>query len=256
MSKDEILEQLERVFTNDKFTITKKYKIYSISTKTTQQRCLKLWFRGDHVEIDNLDKCGIQGSESIRMVEEALKKIPSAQKIKLYDGSNILVCGERINLACLKILSKGESWYNSLGYYSETKDWEKEENAKIIENPFQQFLDDSLGEEFAKLKTDIVTNGSKWFPGTNLTDTTKDYFTKINAIILSDKDVIDCSEEKKTKYIWLSEFFYKILVERHILKYNGNLSKNIEPLKLTAGKKSKKYRKKTKKRRNISRSKQ
>jgi hypothetical protein len=78
-----------------------------------------------------------------------------------------------------------------------------------------------------------------------LTDTTKDYFTRINAIILSDKDVVDCNEEQKAKYEWLSEFFNKILGNQRMLSYNGNLSKKNE--KQRAGKKSKKYRKKTRK---------
>jgi hypothetical protein len=78
-----------------------------------------------------------------------------------------------------------------------------------------------------------------------LTDTTKDYFTRINAIILSDKDIVDCSEEQKAKYKWLSEFFNKIFGNHRMLKYDGNLSKNNE--KQRAGKKVKKYRKKTRK---------
>lgn len=256
MSSEEIMEELKKVFTPDRFTITRNNSLYLIATINPSGPCLKLRFRTGNVEIDKLDKCGIQGSESIKMVEAALNNIPSIKEIKIYDGSTISACGKIIKLSCLKILSKGESWYNSLGYYSTTKEWERETNAEIIAKPFQQFLDDSLkeynkynrlnlDENFTKLKTDIETNGSRWFPGTNLTDTTKDYFTRINAIILSDKDVVDCNEEQKAKYEWLSEFFNKIFGNHRMLKYDGNLSKNNE--KQRAGKKLKKYRKKTRK---------
>lgn len=255
---DEIMEELKKVFTPDKFTIKRNNETYYIATINPSGPCLKLRFRRDNVEIDKLDKCGIQGFQSIKMVEEAVKNITNIKEIILYDGSTISVCGQIINLPCLKILSKGESWYNSLGYYSESKEWERETNAEIIAKSFQQFLDDSLkeynkynrfkiDEEFTKLKTDIETNSSTWFPGTNLTDTTKGYFTKINSIILSDKDDLHCSEEKKTKYEWLSKFFNKIFGNQRMLKYIGKLSKNNEKLKLTAGKKLKKYRKKTRK---------
>jgi hypothetical protein len=284
MSREEIREkimaqigvELTRVFTSDKFTITRNNETYSIATINPSGQCLKLRFRRDNnVEIDKLDKCGIQGSESIKRVEEALKQIPSIKKINLTDASTISVCGESIKLSCLKILSKGESWYNLLGYYSENSDLDKEANAEIIAKPFHQFLTDCLQKyneehtaaeiaEFEKLKTDIETNGSTWFPGTNLTDSTKEYFTKINAIILSDKDKVDCSEETKIKYIWLAAFFDKIIGYKRILSYNESLFKTNKN-RLTAGgkkskkskktkkyrKKTKKYRKKTKKRRKI-----
>ena len=205
MSGDEIMSKLATVFTPDKFTIRRNNQIYSIETINPLGPCLKLRFKSDNVEIDKLDKCGIQGSESIKMVEEALKQIPTVKKIKLTDASTISVCEESIKLSCLKILSKGESWYNSLGYYSsKNPEWEKEANAEITEKSFHQFLNDSfekynkyytpnpiIDEEFNKLKTDIETNGSTWFPETNLTDATSDYFTKINAIILSDKDDVE-----------------------------------------------------------------
>ena len=146
MSGEEIIEELKKVFTPDRFTITRNNSLYLIATINPSGPCLKLRFRTDNVEIDKLDKCGIQGSESIKMVEAALNNIPSVKEIKIYDGSTISVCGKIIKLSCLKILSKGESWYNSLGYYSTTKEWERETNAEIIAKPFQQFLDDSLKE--------------------------------------------------------------------------------------------------------------
>jgi hypothetical protein len=249
MSGEEIMEDLKKVFTPDKFIITRNNENYFISTNTTtpQVQCLKLRFRPNNVEIDKLDKCGIQGSESIKMVEEALKTIPSIKEIKLTDASTISVCGQSIKMSCLKILSKGESWYNSLGYYSESGKWEKEVNAEIIAKPFNQFLNESLieynrytkpkiDEEFSKLKTAIETNGSTWFPGTNLTDTTQEYFIKINAIILSDKDNNNCNEEKKTKYKWLAAFCNKILGNRRVLRYNETLFKTNKENTLTAGK--------------------
>jgi hypothetical protein len=264
MSREEIMTkigfELEKVFTFEKFIITRNDETYSISTINPSEQCLKLRFRRDNnVEIDKLDKCGIQGSESIKMVEEALKQIPNIKKIKLTDVSTITVCGESIKLSCLKILSKGESWYNSLGYYSQNHEIDKETNAKIIEKPFHQFLTDCLQKynkeytpaeiaEFEKLKTDIETNGSTWFPGTNLTDSTQEYFTKINAIILSDKDQVDCSKETKIKYIWLASFFDKIIGYKGVLSYYELLFKtNKENTSSAFGLKPKKYRNKTRK---------
>jgi hypothetical protein len=274
---DEITRILEEVFTHDKFTITRDNSLYFIASINPSGQCLKLRIRRDNnIEIDKLDKCGIQGSKSIRMVEEVFKKIPSVKKIKLTDASTISVCGESIKLSCLKILSKGESWYNSLGYYSsKNPEWEKEANAKIIEKPFHEFLTDCLQKytpaEFDTLKTEIETNGSTWFPGTNLTDTTQEYFKKINAIILSDKDEVNCSEETKTKYKWLSAFCGKIIGNRGVLRYDESLFKEINiksrssspsSKRLSEGGSSRRRRSKSRrstrkiKHRNISRSKQ
>ena len=197
----------------------------------------------------------------------------------MIDGSTVYVCGISIGLAGLKILSKGESWYNSLGYKSNYYEDEKEFNKTIIEKPFRVLLDDCLKKYgdavFLQLKNSIETNGSVWFPETNLNDTTKDYFTKINNAISSEvskvasqpslpKEVSNgCNRDLLPKYKWLQQFIKLVLGKKsdRILQYNSLLTKNINATTtcvgsicksvsklFTAGKKIKKNRK-TRKRR-------
>jgi len=230
------LEILESVFTPDKFSI--KYNpdlaSYYISSNNPVIECLVLGVEDEKVFIHTLEKCGIHGKESIQLVEKAISRMPNIKSISLIDGSTVYVCGINIKLAALKILSKGESWYNSLGYKSTYDNEEKEFNRKIIEKPFDALLDDCLtrygDKDFLQIKNDIETNGSVWFPETNLNDTTKDYFTKINNTISNDISK-GCNRDLFPKYKWLQKFTNLALGRKNVrfLQYNGILMKNNNP---------------------------
>jgi len=134
-----IKEQITSVFPNNKFTITYNEKFCNISTNN--QQCLAILFYNDHLHIHKLQKCENTGSKSLKMIEKLAKRIPNIHYISLEDGSKIKVCGSNINLSILKILTKGQSWYNSLGYVSEYYADEVKYNSNIINMKYNAFID-------------------------------------------------------------------------------------------------------------------
>ena len=72
-----------------------------------------------------------------------LAKTLKINTIQLYDDSKVRVCdgngnNTEIDLFRLKILTKGESWYNSLGYKSEYYAEEIEHNREVITSPMSK----------------------------------------------------------------------------------------------------------------------
>ena len=114
---------MEEFFDPEIFNIVEEENCYIISTKDGKQ-CLKLSFNRKTIKVIDLDKCGSNGTFLLKKLEEYARSV-GIEKIKLLDGSLIRTdClddfGEEIsiNLAFLKLLTKGKSWYNSLGYLS------------------------------------------------------------------------------------------------------------------------------------------
>jgi hypothetical protein len=134
-----IKEKITSVFPNNNFTITYSKKFCIISTN--DGKCLAISFYNDHLHINTLHKCENTGSKSLEMVEQLAKLIPNIHYISLDDGSSIKICGYKILLFILKILTKGQSWYNSLGYVSEYYADELEDNSNIINMEYNAFID-------------------------------------------------------------------------------------------------------------------
>jgi hypothetical protein len=129
-----------------------------LSDKDNKNQCLVISFR-DNVHtifIHDLDKCGFTGTESLNILYDFAKKNPAITKIEMADGSRITQCGTSISLSILKILTNGESWYNSLGYKSVNYDAEKEHNAKIIDIKFVDFLNLCIENHADKYKKSIT----------------------------------------------------------------------------------------------------
>ena len=97
-----------------------------------------------------LEKCGITGSQSLKKVEELASIIPRIKSISLTDTSSIEKCGHMIDLALLKILTKGQSWYNSLKYKSSTYDIEVANNSKYMNTDCKTFFTEVFGKAFKK----------------------------------------------------------------------------------------------------------
>ena len=130
---------------------------YGISTG--QEDCAFIQFFDDHIYIEILEKCGINGSQTMHKIDQIALQLENVQYIRLedesnfevYPGSNILV-----DLGIFKILTKGESWYNSLGYFSDTYLQECRQNTQIAEMPlveFQQMVESMNIDEMRKTYT-------------------------------------------------------------------------------------------------------
>jgi hypothetical protein len=156
---------LKEVFHKESYIITKTSddnpddNIFEIKTNEThdklEKKCLLLEFFKDHIFIDSLDKCGTHsGTSLLEKIDELVMKMPDIKYTELKDGAEIY--GDKIRLAFLKILSKGQSWYNSLGYFSSNYENEIKHNDLLRNMPLQELLDSckkKLQESFKKYNT-------------------------------------------------------------------------------------------------------
>lgn len=132
------IEQLEAEYEN-----TFRYQIIS-DIEGKRYNCIFVQFFEDHIYIERLGRCELKGSETLNIIEQIAKQLENINYISLEDDSTLKIFAPIniwINLYIYKILTKGKSWYNSLGYYSdnyanELKDNEKFETMTI--NEFQE----------------------------------------------------------------------------------------------------------------------
>lgn len=116
--------------------------------------CVKFYIYENIIIIDDIAKCNISGTETLKRIEVFSREV-SIEAISLSDKSIIEWNNFRISLSTLNILSKGESWYNTLGYLQINYDKEKEE-WDILCNLSMQCL-------FDKIKT-ITEKDTLHFP--------------------------------------------------------------------------------------------
>ena len=161
-----------------KFDVTFENGSYKI--KNGRDLCLEFEFIEDEDDggtvlyISKIFKCSDNmplTRKVINLIEEMAKSIPAPpwsriKYIKLEDGSSIHVCTVDIDLRYLKILTTGESWYNSFGYKSVKHDANVEHNAVIINKPMDLLLYELFDQEyiekfkarFPELSTELTVN--------------------------------------------------------------------------------------------------
>jgi hypothetical protein len=111
---------------------------YMLNSTSEMKLCLHLIFDTDlsHLHIDRLNKCSPgqmqSGTTLLTLVDKLVERIPECKKITLQDISYITRCGREINLAKLKILETGQSWYNQFGYKQTSYDSDTNLNHKYI----------------------------------------------------------------------------------------------------------------------------
>ena len=232
---------------------------YGISTGNDDCAFIQLF--DDHIYIELLERCGINGSQTIRKIEQLAVKLENISYISLEDDSTLKVYPEFdiwINLYIYKILTKGQSWYNSLDYYSDNYEQEKEDNAKFKTMTIKEFQEDVSSSDINKKKynkhlNDLIEIFS-FEPEESMT--VPDFYKKIMEIIGSDEP-----DKKRAK--WLEDDLNFVLkskiinynaekLEKRILVPTGDARGKMKKMKRTRkgkkGKKNKKTRKnKTKK---------
>jgi len=113
---------------------------YKIETKNNED-CLTIHFLLDNIRIEKLSKCGENsGTNLLSKIEELAKSMKNIQYITLLDTSEVKMYNSNIDLAILKIVTKGESWYNNLGYVSIDYKNEKIYNAEYINMNFDKLI--------------------------------------------------------------------------------------------------------------------
>jgi hypothetical protein len=183
----------------------------------------------NRIYISSITKCSDGESltrEAIKMVEDLAisNKEDGIKSIHLEDDSTINVCGVPLPLHYLKILTTGQSWYNSIGYTSPDHHAEVAHNAVIINTPMDQLVPRLLYTDgFPRLPPTLQILQSI-FPCLSVKMTVKDYVTEISNQ-LPRSGTIQCPEEQVIQAKLLYNLIYAI---RSMLRYNFSLQKNIE----------------------------
>lgn len=105
------------------------------------------FFQGEKMYIGRLTSCdGVSGPEIIRRLAQLARQL-GLVSIHLDDASKIYFPKERygddhceVDLPILRILLKGQSWYESLGFVSATSEEDRANNERVRQMPFGRFL--------------------------------------------------------------------------------------------------------------------
>lgn len=144
---------MERFFDPEIFDIVFEKNKYTISSKDGRM-CLYFTIESDTIDLHLLDKCSSRGTILLQLLEEFARSI-DITFIKLQDASQIVTrCSDNgnpvaIDLAILKLITKGRSWYNTQGYFSSC---DEKENNRIIKLPCIEAIYLSQEEELKKMR--------------------------------------------------------------------------------------------------------
>jgi len=214
-----------------KFDVTFENGSYKI--KNGRDLCLEFEFIEDEddggtvLHISKIFKCSDNmplTRKVINLIEEMAKSIPAPpwsriKYIKLEDGSSIHVCTVDIDLRYLKILTTGESWYNSFGYKSVNHDANVEHNAVIINKPMDELLPELYDQEY-------IEEFKSLFPELSTDLTVKEYVTAMSKEIPR-SGTRSCTEEQENKAELLFNLVHSI-GRSGMLEYDFRLQKMVE----------------------------
>lgn len=229
--EEPIREILDRVFAPRYFTIKQQTKDFFLIETHDSKECLQLIIRPPVIYVHQINKCGIKGDEILKKIDELGKQMPNIKSLSLLDGSEISKCGIDLDLATIKILTKGESWYNSKGYVSANYDEEKNQHNAIMNSEFAAFID-----KF-KNSASIKERCAELFPELDMKTNVKTYFNSVLDIINRE----DCSESSEK--IHLLKTITDMLQRKEV--YDRTLEKKVNQ---TKGGKTRGKRRRTKKR--------
>jgi hypothetical protein len=219
-----------------KFDVT--YENGSYKIKNGRDLCLEFEFIEDEDDggtvlyISKIFKCG-DGMpltrKVINLIEEMAKSIQAPpwsriKYIKLEDGSSIHVCTVDIDLRYLKILTTGESWYNSFGYKSVNHDANVAHNAVIINKPMDELLSELFDQEYIDQK--YINKFKARFPELSTDLTVKEYVTAMTKAVPR-SGTRTCTKEQEKRASLLFNLVYYI-GRSEMLEYDFRLQKMVE----------------------------
>jgi len=233
-----------------KFDVTFENVSYKI--KNGRDLCLEFEFIEDEDDggivlyISKIFKCG-DGKytrEMIKLIEDMAKSIPvppwsRVKYIKLEDGSSINVCagqnssGMNIDLRYLKILTTGESWYNSFGYKSLNHDANVAHNAVIINKPMHLLLSELVDQQY--FDQAYIQKFKARFPELSTDLTVKEYVTAMTKEVPRSGTRTCTKEQEKRARLLFNLVDYFVWVVRHdddtnpnYLEYDFRLQKKVK----------------------------
>ena len=210
---EKTIKTIKRIFSGKDINIKNEIEIH-ISEKG--EDCALFIIYPDHIYIEALHKCGATtGNNLLEKFDILVSEIPNMTYVRLDDDSNIQMCGREIKLYTLKILTTGQSWYNSKGYVSDNNDDQKTVNARIINMPYEEFRDKLSAQEAT-----VIDTGNRLFPETKK-KTVQDYFKYVlNDINRNIKEKGCGDKETIEKCRWLSEIINIINKMPYSIRYN------------------------------------
>jgi hypothetical protein len=233
-----------------KFDVTFENGSYKI--KNGRDLCLQFEFIEDEDDggivlyISKIFKCG-DGKytrEVIKLIEDMAKSIPvppwsRVKYIKLEDGSSINVCagqnssGMNIDLRYLKILTTGESWYNSFGYKSLNHDANVAHNAVIINKPMHLLLSELVDQQY--FDQAYINKFKARFPELSTDWTVKEYVTAMSKEVpRSGTRTCTKEQEKRARLLFnLVDYFGWVVrqdddTNPNYLEYDFRLQKKVK----------------------------
>ena len=238
-----------------KFDVT--FENGSFKIKNGRDVCLEFEFIEDEDEdedddgtvlyISKIVKCG-DGMpltrEMIKLIEDMAKSMPvppwsRVKYIKLKDGSSINVCagqsssGMNIDLRYLKILTTGESWYNSFGYKSLKHDANVAHNAVIINKPMHLLLSELVDQQY--FDHAYIKKFKARFPELSTDLTVKEYVTAMSKEVPRSGTRTCTKEQEKRARVLSNLVDYFVWVVRqdddtnpNYLEYDVRLQKKVE----------------------------
>jgi hypothetical protein len=127
-------------------------------------------------------------------------------------------------LRYLKILTTGESWYNSFGYKSLNHDANVAHNAVIINKPMHLLLSELVGQEYFDQKS--IEKFKARFPELNTDLTVKEYVTAMSKEVpRSGTRSCTKEQEKRARLLFI---LVDYIGRSEMLEYDVRLQKKVE----------------------------
>jgi hypothetical protein len=158
------------------------------------------------------------------MIDQLAASIPFVEYITLTDRAHIMMCGVDINLAHLKILTTGTSWYNRFGYKSSDHDDDVTHNAVVINETMDNALE--RAKRLSDFERSIEIPRKELFHDLPMTMPVKNYVQAVLDLVRQFPETKEKCTSNQTKM----SFFLKSLIY-HLsdnLRYNWELMKIVE----------------------------
>ena len=177
------------------------------------------------LKVSRLAKCnGVNGQSLLNMIDQLAASIPFVEYITLTDRAHVMTCGADINLAHLKILTTGTSWYNRFGYKSSDHHDDVAHNAVAINETMDKALEHA--KRLSDFERSIEIPRKELFHDLPMTMPVKNY---VQAVLDLVRHFPETKETCTSTQIKMS-FFLKSLIYHlsNNLRYNWELMKIVE----------------------------
>ena len=262
-SNDNLISQIQQFFKSNEFKVSTHKNTWFLvnNANDDDDECLILEFKftkkSNILFVGYLKKCGNhKGTQLLKLVEELAKSMPNINEIRLHDESEIDIgCGIEVSLSTFKIITKGLSWYNSLGYWSENQEDEKMQNMKLIKTPFIEVFNSISNPE----STELLSKINRLFHEVDQNLNLDEYISRLYSISTSDNNTntydvhnlniedikLETDENDDVNNICEKKVCFKELIFylKPAVKYSNCLEKKIRPTENTKGGKQTKRRK-------------